>query len=176
MCERERVAADAFLLCFVLRLLGGRRREKQNKNATTKNPNNKTKLTRERHDRHRRVLPRPEPVEPHELDRPRRRHGPLRVHEQVQERVQARQLVEPRRPHRLLAHRALVSVARGLVVVGEGDQAADDAHDGEGLDLEVGVARAALVLVHGDKGGCFFFCFFLLSGGEREKRECALGR
>eukprot|EP00955_Chlamydomonas_euryale_P015280 163320-Chlamydomonas_euryale.AAC.1 len=76
--------------------------------------------------------------------------GGLRAHERPLGRVQhVRARVEPppevghRQPDRLLAHRALVRVARRLVVVGERDAARDDAQHRDRRQLGVRVAGGA---------------------------------
>ena len=64
-------------------------------------------------------------------------HGCLRVREQVHECVDAVALVVADGSHRLLAHGALVRVARRLVVVRVRYEAGADAEDGEWFDLQV---------------------------------------
>ena len=61
-------------------------------------------------------------------------------------------LVVRNQPHRLLAHRALVRVAGGLVVVGVRDQPSAHAEDSERVNLHVGVLRVGrqLALIDGD--------------------------
>ena len=58
-------------------------------------------------------------------------HGFLRVEKQHQQSVHSAQLVAANRTDCLFSHSALVSVTGRLVVVGVGDEAGDDAEDGE---------------------------------------------
>mmetsp|Transcript_55787 Transcript_55787/g.132415 ORF Transcript_55787/g.132415 Transcript_55787/m.132415 type:complete len:413 (-) Transcript_55787:1471-2709(-) len=100
-----------------------------------------------RHDGDGRVLPRGQPVEVDQLDRLRLGQGALGVDEEVEEGVDALQLVVCDRSDRLLAHRALVGVTWRLVVVRVGDQPCARAHHREGVDFEVGGVAAHARLV-----------------------------
>ena len=67
--------------------------------------------------------------------------APLRVAEQVEQRVDALELVAGDGADRLLAHGALVRVTRRLVVVRVGDQPRAGAEDRQRVDLDVRVLR-----------------------------------
>ena len=68
----------------------------------------------------------------------------MRVDEQVQNGVDSISLVVRNGAHRLLAHGALIRVARRLVVMGIWDEARAHAQDREGVDLHVCVLRPPL--------------------------------
>ena len=76
------------------------------------------------------------------VDRARLHQRPMRVDEHVHDGVDPIPLVMRDGPHGLLAHRALVGVARRLVVVRVRDEAGAHAEDGERVDLHVRVTRA----------------------------------
>ena len=61
-------------------------------------------------------------------------HRLLGVDHQVEQGVDSVELVVGDRSDRLLSHRALVRVSRGLVVLRVGDETGDGSEDGEGLD------------------------------------------
>ena len=71
-----------------------------------------------------------------------RRSPPLGVDQEVQQRVHCVELIVGHIAHGLLAHGALVGIARGLVVVREGDQASHHSQHCEGLDLQMGGLRS----------------------------------
>mmetsp|Transcript_40875 Transcript_40875/g.128065 ORF Transcript_40875/g.128065 Transcript_40875/m.128065 type:complete len:675 (-) Transcript_40875:1998-4022(-) len=108
-------------------------------------------VARVRHDGHAGVLSARHLIEVDEVQHARRHHGLLRVHHGVEQRVDALVLVHGHRAHGLLAHGALVRISRGLVVVGEGDEPRDHAHDRERVDLQVRVARRELLLLERDE-------------------------
>mmetsp|Transcript_18127 Transcript_18127/g.33119 ORF Transcript_18127/g.33119 Transcript_18127/m.33119 type:complete len:235 (+) Transcript_18127:819-1523(+) len=89
----------------------------------------------EAHDSYCRVLAGAEFIESDQLNGPRCQQRSLRVAEEVEERVHATQLIVGDIAHGLLAHGTLVGVARGLIVVREGNQTGNHTHDCEGLDL-----------------------------------------
>ncbi len=62
----------------------------------------------------------------------------MRVHEVVKQCVNAIALVASNRPHRLLAHGALVRVSRRLVVMRIWDQASANSQYSKWFDLQVG--------------------------------------
>eukprot|EP00964_Phaeocystis_antarctica_P006427 scaffold3475_cov91-Phaeocystis_antarctica.AAC.2 len=96
------------------------------------------------------------------------RHGPrdsewlLRVIEYVRQRVHPQLVVGDVDAHCLLAHRALVGVARRLVVVGEGDDRGADAEDHRRVDLAVRVAVHRVVGAQIRKVHCNHHCLLLL--------------
>ncbi len=108
-------------------------------------------VPRVRHDRNSRILPRPQLVVPHQLDGLGGQQGALGIGQEVQQRVHAGQLVESDVAHCLFAHGALVRVARGLVVVGIGDEPRNHPQHGEGLDLQVGRLGPRVGLVQRDQ-------------------------
>ena len=69
-------------------------------------------VARVAHDGHHGVLAGRQLLEVDELDGARLHHGPVRVHQVVEQRVDAVALVQRDRAHRLFAHGALVRVAR----------------------------------------------------------------
>jgi hypothetical protein len=104
------------------------------------------------HDSDGRVLTGRKLVVTDELDRPRPAHGSLRVDHEVEEGVDAVELVVSDGTDRLFTHSALVGVTRGLVVVRVRDETGDGAEEGEGFDLEVSRFGLELVLVERDVG------------------------
>eukprot|EP00960_Hanusia_phi_P030335 748533-Hanusia_phi.AAC.1 len=80
----------------------------------------------------------------------------LRVDQQVEEGVDPLQLIVCYGSNGLLAHGALVGVARRLVVVRVRDETRTCAHDGERIDLQVGRPGADAMLVQGDEGVVLF--------------------
>src|SRR5690242_14604469 len=64
-------------------------------------------------------------------------HGLLRIAEQVKQGIDALQLVVGDAADGLLAHGALISVARRLVVVRIGNETGDNSKDRHGIDLQV---------------------------------------
>ena len=103
------------------------------------------------HHRHRGVLTRAQPVVPDQLDRLGLHDRLLRVHEKVHQRVHAVELVKRDVAHRLLPHRALVRVPRGLVVVRVRNHTRAHAEERERLDLQVRVLLGDLALVQSDE-------------------------
>mmetsp|Transcript_3641 Transcript_3641/g.7682 ORF Transcript_3641/g.7682 Transcript_3641/m.7682 type:complete len:429 (-) Transcript_3641:1637-2923(-) len=103
------------------------------------------------HDGYAGVLPTGYIVEVDEVEGARLHHRLHGIDHGVDETVDPLVLVHGDRPHSLLAHGALVGVARRLVVVWEGDEAGDHAEEGEGVDLEVGVSGRQLLLLRGDE-------------------------
>ena len=80
-----------------------------------------------------------------------RHHG---VDEEVERRdVDALLLIECDGADGLLPHGALVGVSRRLVVVGERNERGDDAEDGDGVDLHVGVGGGEVAVGDGDEAG-----------------------
>ena len=75
----------------------------------------------------------------------------MRVDEIVEQGVDAIALVAGDGAHGLLAHGALVRVARTLIVVRVGDQSGAHAQQRERLDLQMGRLLADAVLVDGDE-------------------------
>mmetsp|Transcript_4949 Transcript_4949/g.16533 ORF Transcript_4949/g.16533 Transcript_4949/m.16533 type:complete len:518 (-) Transcript_4949:1943-3496(-) len=107
------------------------------------------------HDGYDGIVPGGELGEANHVDGARLDQGLVRVHEEVQDGVDALRLVAGHGAHGLLAHGGLVGVARGLVVVREGDDGGADAEDGGRVDLRVRVAHHAIALAevldeHGD--------------------------
>ncbi|GIX64653.1 uncharacterized protein BcabD6B2_40880 [Babesia caballi] len=108
------------------------------------------------HDGHYGVDARGQLPEPQELHGSGAHQRLLRVVEQVAQRVHPEVEVGRVHPHGLLAHGALVRVARRLVLVGEGDDGGADAQNHGRVDLavRVGAAVAAVRLEvlreHGD--------------------------
>mmetsp|Transcript_7315 Transcript_7315/g.18229 ORF Transcript_7315/g.18229 Transcript_7315/m.18229 type:complete len:216 (-) Transcript_7315:476-1123(-) len=107
-------------------------------------------VSRKRHDGNDSILPSRQPVEVDELDRLGLSQRSLRVHEEIQERVHALQLVVRNRANGLLAHSTLIRVAGRLVVMGIWNQARARAHDCQGIDFQMRRLGVYGVLVQDD--------------------------
>lgn len=78
-------------------------------------------------------------------------HRLLRICHEVEKGVDSVELIVGDRSDRLLSHRTLVGVSRGLVVVRIWDQTGDRTEDGERLDFEMRGVLSNLMLVTSDK-------------------------
>lgn len=87
-----------------------------------------------------------------ELDGFGANHGRLRINHEIEQSVDAIELIKAYGADGLFAHGTLVGVSRGLVVVRIGNQTGDCAEDGEGFDLKMRAERGDITLVHRDEG------------------------